>query len=72
MMGRQPLWQRMARIEAELRGPYIYDLPNDEINRRFEVRLREVKRLRLFKIEDEPTRRSGGTYGVVLKRASRA
>jgi hypothetical protein len=71
-MGRSPLWQRMARIEAELRGPYIYDLSASDIDRKFIAALREVKRLRLFKIEDEPTRRSGGTYGVVLKRASRA
>jgi hypothetical protein len=63
------LWQpwRLPRIQAELRQPYHYDLPAGEIDRRFTEALREVKRTRLFKIEDEPQRKTCGTYTVVLK-----
>jgi hypothetical protein len=49
------------------RGPYQVDLSADEIDRLFAVELAIVKRARPFKIEDEPTRRTGGTYGVMLK-----
>jgi hypothetical protein len=59
-MGRSPLWQRMARIQAELRGPYLYDLPADEIERKFHAELAVIKRARVFKIEDEPHRKTSG------------